>query len=249
MDPAPLSTLLPFAFFVVAVLYSSVGHAGATGYLAVMALSGVVPDVMRPTALVLNLAVASVAVARFAAARQLPWQTLLYFVVGSAPTAFLAGRVEIPDSIYRPLLSAVLAAAAIRLASRASRDPSGEPTTRPPRRSLSALIGGGIGLLAGATGTGGGVFLTPLVIARRWAGTRAAAGLSAGFILVNSVAGLVARPASLDLLPATMPLLLGAAAVGGVIGSELGARRASLALLRRLLAAVMAIASIRLLIG
>lgn len=249
MDSPLINEFLPLAFFAVALLYSSVGHAGATGYLALMALAGLAPEVMRPTALVLNLAVATIAVVRFARAEQLPWRTLPYFVIGSIPAAYLAGSLEIPDTIYRPLLATVLIAAALRLAARAQRDVSSERAALPPRGLVAALVGGFIGLLAGATGTGGGVFLTPLVIARRWASTRAAAGLSAGFILANSIAGLAARPASLDLLPATLPLALAAAAVGGLIGSELGARRVSLITLRRILAAVMVIAATRLVVG
>ncbi|MFM8177275.1 MAG: TSUP family transporter [Candidatus Limnocylindrus sp.] len=249
MDSPLIDEFLPLAFFAVALLYSSVGHAGATGYLALMALAGLAPEVMRPTALVLNLAVACIAVVRFAHAEQLPWRTLPYFVIGSIPAAYLAGSLEIPDTIYRPLLATVLIAAALRLAARARRDLSSERAALPPRRFVAALVGVVIGLLAGATGTGGGVFLTPLVIARRWASTRAAAGLSAGFILANSIAGLAARPASLDLLPATLPLALAAAAVGGSIGSELGARRVSLITLRRILAAVMVIAATRLVVG
>ncbi|MFM7782133.1 MAG: TSUP family transporter [Candidatus Limnocylindrus sp.] len=249
MDSPLIDEFLPLAFFAVALLYSSVGHAGATGYLALMALAGLAPEVMRPTALVLNLAVACIAVVRFAHAEQLPWRTLPYFVIGSIPAAYLAGSLEIPDTIYRPLLATVLIAAALRLAARAQRDVSSARAALPPRRFVAALVGVVIGLLAGATGTGGGVFLTPLVIARRWASTRAAAGLSAGFILANSIAGLAARPASLDLLPATLPLALAAAAVGGLIGSELGARRVSLITLRRILAAVMVIAATRLVVG
>jgi len=249
VDSPLIDEFLPLAFFAVALLYSSVGHAGATGYLALMALAGLAPEVMRPTALVLNLAVACIAVVRFAHAEQLPWRTLPYFVIGSIPAAYLAGSLEIPDTIYRPLLATVLIAAALRLAARAQRDVSSARAALPPRGLVAALVGGFIGLLAGATGTGGGVFLTPLVIARRWASTRAAAGLSAGFILANSIAGLAARPASLDLLPATLPLALTAAAVGGLIGSELGARRVSLITLRRILAAVMVIAATRLVVG
>lgn len=247
MDPV-FFALLPFAFFAVALLYSSVGHAGATGYLALMALGGLAPEVMRPTALVLNVAVASIAIVRFAGANQFPWRTLPYFLIGSIPAAYLAGSIKIPEEVYRPLLAMVLIAAGLRLAARARSD-TFELGAIPPRGFVLALIGGVIGLLAGATGTGGGVFLTPLVIARRWTSTRAAAGLSAGFILANSIAGLAARPASLDLLPATLPLGLATAAVGGLIGSELGARRVSLVTLRRILAAVMVIAATRLVVG
>ncbi|MFZ9763406.1 MAG: TSUP family transporter [Candidatus Limnocylindrus sp.] len=249
MDSAVIEVLLPLAFFAVALLYSSVGHAGATGYLALMALAGLAPEVMRPTALVLNLAVASIAVVRFARANQLPWRLLPPLVVASVPAAFVAGSLNIPDQIYRPLLALVLIAAAIRLAAGARADTSIERTAHPPRKATSIVVGGAIGLLAGATGTGGGVFLTPLVIARRWATTRAAAGLSASFILANSLAGIAAKPAALALLPETLPLALLCAAAGGLLGSELGARKVSLITLRRLLAAVMAIAAMRLLTG
>lgn len=246
---ADIVPLLVIGFFLVALLYSSVGHAGATGYLALMALAGLRPDAMRPTALVLNLAVASIAVLGFARAGLLPWRTLATFVVGSIPAAFLAGSITLPATIYRPLLAIVLVSAAVRLAARARSDASAEGAAMPPRRSVAALVGGGIGLLAGATGTGGGVFLTPLVIARHWATTRSAAGLSAGFIFANSIAGLVARPSSLSLLPPSLPFALLTAAVGGLIGSELGARRIRLAELRRLLALVMVIAAVRLITG
>ena len=245
-DPFPL---LQVGFLIVALLYSSVGHAGATGYLALMALAGVAPEVMRPTALVLNLAVASIAVLRFSRAGLLPWRTLAPFLIGSIPAAFLAGALTIPAAIYRPLLALVLVAAALRLATRSERDTSTKGAATAPRRSVAVLVGGGIGLLAGATGTGGGVFLTPLVIARRWTTARAAAGLSAGFILANSLAGLAAKPSSLALLPASLPLALLCAAAGALIGSELGARRIGLVGLRRLLALVMLIAALRLAAG
>ena len=245
----PLFTLLPLGFFLVALLYSSVGHAGATGYLALMALAGVTPEMMRPTALVLNLAVASITVVRFSRAGLLTWRLLAPLLLGSVPAAFLAGSLSIPDVIYRPLLATVLIAAAIRLAVRAERDLTSERVTGGPGTSKSALIGGGIGFLAGATGTGGGVFLTPLVIARRWTTARAAAGLSAGFILANSLAGLAANPASLALLPSTLPLALLCAAAGALIGSDLGTRRIGLLGLRRLLALVMIIAALRLVAG
>ena len=245
----PLFTLLPLGFFLVALLYSSVGHAGATGYLALMALAGVTPEVMRPTALILNLAVASITVIRFSRAELLPWRLLAPLLIGSVPAAFLTGSLSIPDAIYRPLLAVVLIAAAIRLAARAERDLASERAVGAPSTPVSALVGGGIGLLAGATGTGGGVFLTPLVIARRWTNARTAAGLSAGFILANSLAGLAAKPNSLVLLPASLPLALLCAAAGALIGSELGARRIGLVGLRRLLALVMLIAALRLIAG
>jgi len=236
-------------FLFVAMLYSAVGHAGATGYLALMAIAGVAPATMKPTALVLNLVVASVAVLRYHQARLFPIRDLAPLIVGSIPAAFVAGSLRIPDVLYRPLLAVVLAVAAARLITGATRDTVDEQDAKPPRRAVALLTGGAIGALAGATGTGGGVFLTPIVIARRWATTRAAAGLSAGFILANSAAGLIAQPSSLAALPNWLPAALTVGLAGALIGTELGARRAPLATLRRLLGGVMLIAAVRLLVG
>lgn len=248
MLPAP-DLALAVGAFAVATLYSAVGHAGATGYLALMSLAGLAPAVMKPTALVLNLLVATVAVVRYRRAGLLSVSDLAPLVVGSVPAAFAAGSLTIPDELYRPLLALVLVAAAARLVAGAARDAAREHAATPPRPVVAAVAGGAIGALAGATGTGGGVFLTPLLVARRWATTRSAAGLSAGFILANSAAALAARPAALALVPTWLPAALATAFVGALIGTELGARRARLATLRRLLGVVMVIAATRLLLG
>jgi uncharacterized membrane protein YfcA len=234
--------LLAAVFFLAAVLYSSVGHAGASGYLAAMAFLGAPTPMMRPTALVLNLIVASIATVRFHRAGLILWDRWWPFALGSIPMAFVGGALTLPSHWYRTLVGVILWMAAARLFFdwRIGRD------SRAPGRGRAIMSGAGIGLLAGLTGTGGGIFLSPLLLLLGWAGTREAAGMSAAFILVNSAAGLAGNPASLQLLPPQLPLWAGAALVGGLIGSELGTRRLGTPALKRLLGAVLVVAGIKL---
>ncbi len=232
--------LLAALFFAAALLYSSVGHAGASAYLAAMALIGLPPDVMRPTALVLNLFVAGIVVVRFTRAGHLPWRELLPLVLGSIPAAFIGGGIELPGEIYRPLVAIVLLAGAWRLATAPA---AGEdvPTGVPLLPGI--LAGAAIGLLAGLTGTGGGIFLTPLLVLAGWAATRDAAGLSGAFILANSLAGLAGLASGGVTLPSALPVWIAAVVAGGLIGSWLGAARYSVLGLRRALAVVLVIAA------
>ena len=240
----PQALLLAAVFLLAAIVYGSVGHAGASAYLAAMALVGVAPGVMRPTALVLNILVASIVTVRFARAGYVRPLSLLPFLAGSVPAAFLGGALTLPGAVYRPLVGAVLLVAAARFGWTAAR--AGEDF--PPRAPLPGAVaaGGGIGLLAGLTGTGGGIFLTPLLLAAGWAGTRFAAGASAAFILANSVAGLAGNVASVGSLPAATPLWLAAVAVGGAVGSQLGSRHVPAPWIRRALAAVLLVAGLKL---
>lgn len=183
-----LEILLFLLIFVVAALYSSVGHAGASGYLAVMALFGLQQSVAKPTALTLNILVATITVAQFARARHFSQRLLWPFLVGSLPFAFFGGAITLPDSGYKVVVALVLFVAALRLILPMVTK---EQTTTPPRALIAIPTGAAVGLLAGLTGTGGGVFLTPLILFFRWADTKTAAGISAAFILGNSLAGLV----------------------------------------------------------
>lgn len=237
--------LVALLFAAVAVLYSSVGHAGASGYLAVMAIAGVDPSLMRPTALVLNILVACIVVARFARAGQIAWGALLPFVVASVPLAFVGGFIVLPGTVYKPLVGIVLLVAAVRFFATAARSGAEEAEVRVPA-APAAAIGGGIGLVSGLTGTGGGIFLTPLLLFLRWTGPRPAAGLSSGFILANSVAGLAGNVASVGTVPAALVAWLPAVALGGLVGSGLGARRLSVPAIRRALALVLVVAGLKL---
>lgn len=236
--------LLAGLFLAAALLYASVGHAGASAYLAAMALVGVAPAVMRPTALVLNLFVATIVIVRFGRAGHLPWPSLVPLVIGSVPAAFIGGTIELQGEIYRPLVALVLLAGAWRLAS------ARVPATDEPGPGVPFVpgiaVGAAIGLLAGLTGTGGGIFLTPLLVLAAWTGTRDAAGLSGAFILANSVAGIGGLLTGGLTLPAALPLWIGAVVTGGLIGSWLGAARFSILGLRRALAIVLVVAAAKL---
>ena len=230
-------------FLAAAVLYGMVGHAGASAYLAAMALVGVAPEVMKPTALVLNIAVAILVTTRFARAGFVRPMALLPFLAGSIPLAFVGGAIHLPADVYKPLVGGVLLLAAARFGL-----VRGQPDEFPPRAPwpLAIVSGAALGLLAGLTGTGGGIFLTPLLIAAGWAGTRFAAGSSALFILANSTSGLAGAIGSASALPAAMPLWLAAVAVGGLVGSELGSRRLPAVGIRRALGGVLLIAGLKL---
>ena len=236
--------LLAFLFLIAAVLYGMVGHAGASAYLAIMALLSVAPEVMRPTALVLNILVASIVSLRFARAGFVRPLAVLPFLIGSVPAAFLGGAISLPGEVYRPLVGATLIFAAFRFGATAAQ--AGEDF--PPRFPLvlGVVSGAVIGLLAGLTGTGGGIFLTPLMIAARWAGTRFAAGTSALFILANSISGLAGNLGSVGHVPSAIPLWLVAVAIGGAVGSELGSRQLPAPWVRRGLALVLLIAGLKL---
>jgi hypothetical protein len=233
--------MLAVAFFLAAILYSSVGHAGASGYLAAMAFVGVPTPTMRPTALVLNLLVASIAAIRFARAGFFSWRLFWPFAFGSIPLAFVGGGITLPGHWYRTLVGLVLWMAAIRLWLNLRLHPKHDPPT-----VIAILCGAGIGLLAGLTGTGGGIFLSPLLLFMGWAETRETGGVAAAFILVNSVAGLAGNPTSLGHVPAQLPMWAGAVVIGGLIGAELGSRRIGTPTFRRLLGVVLLVAGAKL---
>jgi uncharacterized membrane protein YfcA len=214
--------LLAACMFLGAVLYSSVGHAGASAYLALMALFGLPPAVMRPTALVLNILVASLTSLRYVRAGLFRWRVLWPFLLGAAPFAFLGGSFQVPGEIYRPLVGALLWLSAARLLwpreIRAVTDPHDPPIL------VGVLIGTGIGFLSGLTGTGGGIFLSPLLLFLGWSNPKVASGVAAVFILVNSVAGLSGNLASVQSLPANLPLFAASVLAGAVVGTTLGIR-------------------------
>ena len=208
--------------FLGAVLYTSVGHAGASSYLALMALFGLPPAVMRPTALVLNILVASLTSFRYVRAGLFRWRVLWPFLLGAAPFALFGGSLQVPGEIYRPLVGAVLWISAARLLwpkeIRAVTDPHDPPI------ALAIPIGAGIGLLSGLTGTGGGIFLSPILLFLGWSNPKVASGVAAVFILCNSAAGLSGNFASVQALPASLPLFAGSVLAGALVGTTLGIR-------------------------
>ncbi|HEV8590698.1 MAG TPA: sulfite exporter TauE/SafE family protein [Pyrinomonadaceae bacterium] len=238
----PTTILIILAIFIVAILYSSVGHGGASGYLAVMALLAVAPEITRPTALVLNLFVASIAAYQFYRLGYFSWSTFWPFAVTSIPFAFIGGMIHLPTQIYKLVLGFVLLFAAFRLAWSFTHD--GE--SRLPKVWIALLIGAAIGLLSGLVGVGGGIFLTPVLLLMNWSETKTAAGVSALFILVNSIAGLAGNYSQVSVLPVNAWMWITAAVAGGVVGSTLGVHRFTSLTLRRVLALVLVFAAVKL---
>lgn len=241
--------LLPLLLLLVAVLYSSVGHAGASGYIAAMTLVGMMPEAIRPSALALNLMVGSIGLFRFARAGQVPWKAVLPLVLASAPMAWVGARLQLPPHVYGWALAGLLLTSAAALWITAPKASSNDQSVSPRVPWLPGLgVGAAIGIVSGITGTGGAIFLTPLLIFLRWAPTRAAAGMSVAFVLANSVlglAGLLSRGATVS--PA-LPLWLVAVMLGALIGTQLGIRILPVGPLRRVLSVVLLIAAGKLLL-
>jgi uncharacterized protein len=243
MDAWHLSLLL-VAIAVIAFLYSSVGHAGASGYIAVMALFGLAPNVIRPTALVLNILVAIIGSFHFWRAGHFSWKLFWPFALLSVPAAYLGGYIRLPGSILRIAIGIVLLFSAARLFFR-KRDPD---DVTPPPAMVAVPIGAGLGLLSGLTGTGGGIFLTPLLLFCDWARTKQASAVSALFILVNSIAGLTGFVMAKQSVPKLALTLSTAAVLGGAIGSYLGSRRFPVRVIAILLATVLVVAGCKLIL-
>jgi uncharacterized membrane protein YfcA len=214
--------LLALCMFLGAVLYTSVGHAGASAYLALMALFGVPAPVMRPTALVLNILVSSLTSFRYARAKLFRWRALWPFLLGALPLALLGGSLQLPGHWYRPLVGVVLWLAAARLLWPREIKAAAEP--KDPPVWLAVPIGAAIGLLAGLTGTGGGIFLSPVLLFLGWSNPKTASGIVALFILCNSIAGLGGNVASVQALPTSLPLFAGAVIAGALVGTTFGLR-------------------------
>lgn len=227
---------------VVAFLYASVGHAGASGYIAVMALASVPTSQIKPLALGLNIMVSALAAWNFFRAGHLNPRLLIPLLVGSVPLAFLGGSLQLPPGWFQFLVGGVLWFSAWQLWIRAWQ----EKEVHTPNSVTLAGTGAGIGWLAGLTGTGGGIFLTPWMLARGWAKTKTAAAVSAFFILGNSLAGLAGHLSVVRKFPSFGPWLLAVVAVGGWCGSRLGSRHFSPVWIRKLLAVVLVIAGAKL---
>lgn len=244
--PAESLLLLAAAFFVVSALYSTVGHAGASGYLAVMALAGLAPDVMRPTALALNILVAAITVWRFHRAGYVLWRALWPFLLGSVPMAAAGGSIDLPRSSYYAAVGLVLLASSAYLLWRAVARFSIAEGSWQPKRTASVAIGAGIGLLSGLTGVGGGIFLSPVILIMRWAGPRTTGGISAPFILVNSCIALAANALAVQRIPPEIPWLAAAALAGAFVGTWLGLQKLGQRGLLVTLAVVMTLAGVKL---
>jgi uncharacterized membrane protein YfcA len=242
--PVSETLVIAILFFVGAALYASVGHGGASSYLAVMGLFSLAPEVMKPTALALNILVAGIATFKFYRAGLFKWGLFWPFAVASIPAAFVGGAVMLPARWYKIVVGVVLLYAAVWMFRSAMRPISKE--THPPPVWAALIAGLAIGFLSGLTGVGGGIFLSPLLLRMGWAETRATSGVAAPFILANSIAGLLGHIASVSQLPASVPVWGAAALIGGWIGASYGSKRTPVPVLRQLLSLVLVVAGVKL---
>lgn len=234
--------LLGAGMLLAAFGYASVGHGGASAYIAVMALAGIAPAEMRPVALTLNILVSAIATFKFQRAGHFRWRLFWPFAAVSIPLAFLGGAITLPGQAYKALVGAVLLYAAWQLW-RSGRGGDEMRALREPPIHWAMVIGAAMGLLAGLTGVGGGIFLSPLLLMLGWAGTKETSAVAAPFILVNSIAGLAAGFASgAGTLPQHFWILGVAVLIGGWLGAGYGSRKFANPLIRRVLAVVLALA-------
>jgi uncharacterized membrane protein YfcA len=228
-----------------AALYSSVGHGGASAYLATMALFSVAPETMKPTALALNLLVAGFGAWRYWSKGLSNWKMVLAFAASATPAAFIGGGIHLAAIYYKPLVGILLWLAAARLLWQPKQLAERQPHA--PSLAISLPAGAVLGLLAGLTGTGGGIFLSPLIILFGWEEPRRTSGVVAAFIFLNSAAGLAGNVASIGRIPSELPIFLAAVATGALVGTWLGVGKLPRPWLLRLLGAVLVVAGAKLL--
>lgn len=231
--------------FTVSVLYSCVGQAGASGYIAAMAMFGFAPETIKPTALILNILVSAVVSLRFYRAGYFSWRLFWPLALASVPAALLGGYIALPPRAFNDLLGAVLLIAAFPFIFGSA---STDHRVAPPPFPLALLAGSCVGLLSGLTGVGGGVLVTPLLLRCRWAHAKPAAAVSAVFILVNSIAALIGHLGAARSLPSGIVLYALAAVLGGWVGARLGSVHLSPSTICRVLGAVLLVAGCKLLL-
>ena len=244
MDSTTIA-VLALLFAVGAALYSSVGHGGASAYIAAMALFSVAPETMKPTALALNLLVAGFGAWRYWRRGLTNGKLVLAFAVTAMPAAFIGGGVHLPAIYYKPLVGILLWLAAARLLWRPKA--LADRSAHQPSPWITLPTGALLGLLAGLTGTGGGIFLSPLIILLHWEEPRRTSGVVAAFIFLNSAAGLAGNAASIGHLPRELPIFLAAVGGGALLGTWLGVERLPRPWLLRTLGLVLTIAGAKLL--
>lgn len=238
--------LIPL-IFLAALLFSSVGHGGASAYLAAFALIDLAPASMRPAALCLNVLVASIALYKFYQVRAFNWQLFWPIALTSVPAAFIGGLVSLPNQAYKAVVGACLLYAAWTIFCRANK--VDDVIVKPVAKPVLMGLGAGLGFLAGLTGVGGGIFLSPILLSFGWAKTRVISGVAAAFILANSISGLAGVLIKSPTLPAGLIYWALAAIVGGLIGAEYGSKRFNNPTIRKLLALVLVFAGSKMLLA
>ncbi len=237
---------ISFCLLLGAILYTSVGHAGASIYIAIMTLFNIPSSVIKPTALVLNIFIASFTSWRFIRKGFFDLKVLLPIALGAIPFAFLGGYINAPSHIYKSIVGFILIISAISLVTDLSKKI--DKNLKKPPFFLAVLIGSCIGFLAGLTGTGGGIFLSPLILFLGWSSTKTTSGITALFILINSSFGLLGNYSSIQSLPNQLPLFIGATLIGALIGTTLGIKFYTANTIKKTLALVLVIAGLKLLL-
>tara|TARA_Y100000590_G_scaffold348397_2_gene399403 strand:+ start:13226 stop:13966 length:741 start_codon:yes stop_codon:yes gene_type:complete len=235
--------LIGLCLFAGAALYTSVGHAGASVYIAIMSLFGLPVTTIKPTALSLNILVSSYASLQFIKAKFYDIKLIIPLLVGAIPCAFIGGYINLPGEIYKPIIGVMLLYSAFRFITVKRKE------ERPPREYkliYAILTGCIIGFLAGLTGTGGGIFLSPLILFAGWTTTKGASGTAAIFIFFNSLFGLIGNISSINSLPAVLPLYAGFTLLGGILGAKIGIHYFQHIGIKRTLGVVLLIASVKL---
>ena len=233
---------------IVAMLYASVGHGGASGYIAVMALFSVAPTIIKPSVLILNIAVSLVAFSIYATAGHFRWRFFWPFAVTSIPASFTGGLIPLPPHVFKLFLGIALLCSAARILFSSFEKNAPERTFHIPWAMLSGAL---IGLVSGITGVGGGIFLSPLILMLGWAGQRETSAVSALFILVNSIAGLAGYMSATPMatgITSLVPLLLTAALSGGIVGGVAGSRVLTSNAIARALTIVVGIAGVKMIV-
>ncbi|HTS44456.1 MAG TPA: sulfite exporter TauE/SafE family protein [Puia sp.] len=230
--------------FLVAFLYASVGHGGASGYLALMAIYGVAPEVMKPTALLLNLFVSLTSFIQFYRGKHFLWKIFLPFAIASVPMAFLGGLIVVDGTVYKKILGLLLIIPIIRFLFFGNFNVS---ETRKSNVYLSLVIGAAIGFLSGLIGIGGGIILSPILLLMKWTNQKQTAAISALFIFVNSFSGLIGQLTKGIHFTTNMYTYVVLAFSGGLCGAYFGALRFKQTWLKNILAVVLMFASYKLL--
>jgi uncharacterized membrane protein YfcA len=240
-----ISIFFLLLLFIVAFLYAAVGHGGASGYLALMAVFGMLPEIMKPTALLLNLFVSLSAFLLFYKEGHFKWKIFLPFALASIPFSFLGGMIALDASIYKKILGVLLLIPVVRLAAFPNKDIH---DLKQSTFFLSLLIGACIGFLSGLIGIGGGIILSPVLLLLAWTNQKQTAAISALFIFVNSLSGLAGQLTKGINFQSEMFILVGVAFAGGSVGAWLGAKKFNQNILKYLLATVLLMASVKLLL-
>lgn len=238
-----LSLLFLLALFAVAFLYASVGHGGASGYLALMGLYQISPETMKPSALMMNIVVSLIAFSQYSRTTSLNKKLFLLLIIGSIPAAYFGAWVTLDATVYKRILAVILLVPIVRLVGFSVKERS---VLNEPHQVFAVLIGIVIGFLSGMIGIGGGILLSPLLLLLGWTNIKQASLISALFIFLNSISGMVGLVSKGIVLNSMIYLWIAVAVLGGTAGAYFGSQKFNNATLRMLLGVVLFIASIKL---